>query len=604
MKNFDATFGLEKKPADLEVKPLTCSLGPNILHPGERATLTYWIENRGDTPLQGTFKVHVIPYGTRIPAGDIWTPSVRKLSGATEGQVRINVPAKGGAEIKIDPNVPARFGGYGIVFDFGSKGRLFGGSVARVVAPKPGAVWLPAYALDMPWPHEMAETVVQTFSRLGVKGCRMGLSYTPTTAGDFESSLRDIDRDLNWCKKNGVTVMLTLGAGSAPQPLGRGRPWLKDDGTLIEGVKEDLAWLPSYDADFRKFVQVVCEKYGWPKGPVNAVELWNEPWEGVSISGWGADSLRYREIYRAMADGVLDARKSGVKVLIGGASSSSNTLDKLFCDGTLDFLSVVDFVSIHYQELSASPALVPMWVNRKGEYGHTQVWDTESWVANAEERIPAVVASMRAQGQERAMGTYGGNVYDPKHTQVNGRDYRPVWAWTPAAAVAAAARYVGERPFEGLVLKGLPWVFRFGGPDGTLVVSGDLGGVYNRNRTLFRDPQSKLKNGKLVLPAGTKARVLDACGNPLPLVNGRIEVPLDGNGVYLRPIGSMESLVQAVRRARVTGYPPVEIVAHDAIRPDQARLTVTNILNRPVSGVVSGTFENVTFRLPRVSSVR
>ena len=132
-------------------------------------------------------------------------------------------------------------------------------------------------------------------------------------------------------------MMMTVGCGGTPQnqqPLGRGRPWLKPDGTCIEGIKEDLAWLPSFDPEFKRYVKEIASKYGWPKGPINAVELWNEPWEGVSISGWAADIPRFREIYTVMAEAVIEARKeAGVKVLIGGACSSSNTRDKLFADG-------------------------------------------------------------------------------------------------------------------------------------------------------------------------------------------------------------------------------------------------------------------------------
>ena len=46
-----------------------------------------------------------------------------------------------------------------------------------------------------------------------------------------------------------------------------------------------------------KWVAKIVGMFGYPKGPVNAVELWNEPWDGVSIPVKGADMLRYREIY-------------------------------------------------------------------------------------------------------------------------------------------------------------------------------------------------------------------------------------------------------------------------------------------------------------------
>jgi len=70
------------------------------------------------------------------------------------------------------------------------------------------------------------------------------------------------------------------------------------------------------------------------------MELWNEPWEGISISGWGADIPRFRELYEQMALGIEDARRSsGVKVLIGGACSSTNTRDKLFPMAATSFSS-------------------------------------------------------------------------------------------------------------------------------------------------------------------------------------------------------------------------------------------------------------------------
>ena len=86
--------------------------------------------------------------------------------------------------------------------------------------------------------------------------------------------------------QNDVTLMLTVGCGNTPreqQPL-RPRPPLAAGPMerCIEGIKEDLAWLPSFDPEFKRYLKKVVGTYGWPKGPVNAVELWNEPWEGVS----------------------------------------------------------------------------------------------------------------------------------------------------------------------------------------------------------------------------------------------------------------------------------------------------------------------------------
>ena len=150
-----------------------------------------------------------------------------------------------------------------------------------------------------------------------------------------------------------------------------------------------------------------------------------------------------------MAQAVLEARRqAGVKVLIGGACSSANTRDKLFCDGTDTFLPWLDFVSIHYQPLAADPVLEPKWMHRKGEYGRVKVWDTESWVANSDDRVAAVIASMRAMGQDRTAGIFAGNVFTSQKPRINGQEYAVAQVWAPGAAVAACQKFIGQRAFK------------------------------------------------------------------------------------------------------------------------------------------------------------
>ena len=204
-----------------------------------------------------------------------------------------------------------------------------------------------------------------------------------------------------------------------------------------------------------------------------------------------------------MAQAVVEARKeASVKVLIGGACSSANTRDKLFCDGTDTFLPWLDFVSIHYQPLAADPVLEPKWMNRNGEYGRVRVWDTESWVANSDDRVAAVIASMRAMGQDRTAGIYAGNVFTSEKHRVGGKEYAVAQVWSPGASVAACQHFIGQREFKEVLFKnGLPWVFVFDGlrprigddrtgpanpEDGTVVITGDLSASYDKDRTLFR----------------------------------------------------------------------------------------------------------------------
>ncbi len=641
MPGYAEAFGLHdhQRSSVLEVKQVGVRCGntegTNILWDGETAEFQFELRNRTDRTLELRGHVETIHYRTEVPVGDWWVPHVYRIRIAGRTPVSASLAARGTARVTVRPVVPQQYGGYVLIFDFGDAGRAFGAALVRVPKPDPGKVFIPTFALDMPWPHEMSEAVFATFYKLGIKGCRLGIGYIPTTDPRYAEQLETFDEWLGWARKYDITVMLTIGEGGAPMPLGRPRPHLNERDEMLD-TKSDYAWLPEYDEDFQRWTQQIVERYGWPKGVVNAVELWNEPWEGMSISGWGADMPRYRELYTRMALGVEAARaNAGVRVLIGGACSSSNTRDKLFCDGTDTFLKWLDFVSIHYQPLAADPALVPEWRNRKHPYGPVQVWDTESWIANSEDRVCAVIASMRAQGQQRTAGIYHGNVYESQ--VLHDRPRRGVvQVWAPAAAVAVTQKFIGQRAFREILFKnGLPWIFVFDGlrnaDDGTVVVVGDLRGVYDANRILFRNVlglrnredvrriQRELQN----LPPGDSERrrqlkdalnravvlrdarlilanprrefiTFDHYGNPLPREGDRLFIPLDGRGYFLRTTGargSFQRLLDALKRARIEGIEPVEIVLEDFLSPLEdrpvLRIRLTNVLNRPVRGKLS-----------------
>jgi hypothetical protein len=605
MEDFGKTFGVSAR--GWSVQQTGCSLGANALWPGEEATFTFFVKPA--QAYKGTLKVDVIQYGTRGKPGDWWKPVVFKVAQASSSTVEVDLPAEGGT-VTVQPKIGSTFGGYALIFDLGERGRAFAAACVRVPEPEPGREWVPTYAMDLGWPHEMSPVVFNVFKRLGVKGAR--------TEGGYNTIK---DAHVDWAMTNDLTLMLTVGCGGTPgnqQPLGRGRPWLRSNGEMIERVKEDLAWLPSFDPEFKRYLKGVLIQHGWPKGPINAVELWNEPWEGVSISGWGADCLRYREIYKVMAEAVVDARReAGVKVLIGGACSSANTRDKLFCDGTDTFLPWLDFVSIHYQPLAADPALEPKWMNRQGEYGRVRVWDTESWVANSDDRVAAVIASMRAMGQDRAAGIYAGNVFSSQKPRINGQEYAVAQVWAAGAAVAACQKFIGQRAFKEILFKnGLPWVFVFDGlparvggqrvgpvspDDGTVVIVGDLGASYDKNRTLFRSVGLAKDARMEIIDEGGHFILHDFYANPMLSQAGRIVVPLNDLGYFLRSDGrpgSFARLLAAIAAAKISGFEPVELVASDMIAPisskPRLKLKITNVLNRSVNGTLSVTLEGLT----------
>jgi len=93
----------------------------------------------------------------------------------------------------------------------------------------------------------------------------------------------------------------------------------------------------------------------------------------------------------------------------------------------------------------------------------------------------------------------------------------------------------------------------------------------------------------------------DFYGNPLPSTAGKITVPINGLGYFLRANGtpgSFAKLVEAVKAGTITGVDPVDIAALDMTAPLNTKPTVkvrlTNVLNRPVQGKLTAKIEGLT----------
>ena len=609
--NYEKVLGVTNnlRHYDYDVYPTRSAVSTGVWWPEDKPAYTIAVVNNGDQPMQIKGRIDIIRYGTKGRPNDVWLPEMEKLADVGSLPVDVDIPAHGKKEMDIRPSIPSTFGGYALVMDLGKWGRRLVTSLVRTYAANPRRLQFPRQALD-----DMGADFLQ---RVGVQAIRMGVDYTPTTAPGFAQKMDALDKKLSEYRAKNITVLLMFGAGTAAMPLGMPRAHLDSTGTMRK-TKQDYAWLPSADADFKSFVKGLCTKYGWPAGPVTAVSLWNEPWEGMSISGWQADIPRYREIYTVMADAVLEARKQGAEVLVGGGDSNSNAWDKLFADGKMTFLPVFDFCSIHYQGIE-SPVLYPEWVNRKSPNGRVRIWDTESWVGNTDDRIGLVVAASRSAGYDRSMGIFAGYMYTVSpaggHPIDNiGKMKGLPDAWSPAAAVGAVQHLVGERDFRELLFKGLPWVMLFDGydndpDDATAVVCGDIGEGFGRDHTLFRSVQ--LSNATLTIPADPHFRLYDFYGNPVAPVDGKIIVPLNSQGYYLRTDdtkGSFALLQQAIATARIQGIQPVEIIAKDMLSPiangATMRLQLTNMLNRPVDGALHATMGNLRLNVPSTIHLR
>lgn len=630
MKDYQSVFPLDNSQKNFKVI-LTDTNAPGCLFtPDDQPHLTFQIQNLTDEPIQTTGHVRVSAFGTRGIPGDTWLPEVFKIADVQTLPIDVNVKAKGWMNVTVDLKLPARLGGYAAIVDMGDLGSQKLATMVRTFKHDVEHIQFPKQSMENLDPAILA--------RMGIRAVRYGVNYVNSTHSSYDDYLQKLDADFSRMKQYGVTATVEIGAGQYDMPMGRPRPHLDDKGNMIKG-KMDHVWLPSNDDDYQAYCQLITEKYGWPKGPVIGMMLWNEPWEGKSISGWQADMIRYRTLYKRMGIAVHQGNdKANVKVLVGGCDSSSNTWDKLFADGTDEFLPYLDFCSIHYQGMT-SPALFSKWVNRKDGNGRVLIWDTESWVANTDDRFAGVVATNRAAGYDRSMGVFGGNIStwghhhgQPKDKVFNdaGKLQRveiPVQTWPLAASVSAVQHFLGQREFDRILIQhSLPWVYVFEGlnqnpDDGTVVVVGDIGALFGAEKLLYRtvrslDEVNAILNGQktddapmpfsgasMTLPADPDYSLYDFYGNVVKAnEQDKIVIPLDDRGFFLRAdkskAGSFNRMLDAITKARIDGIEPLEIIPQDMLQTvsSSANLPVKicNMLNRPVQGKLNVSLAGVT----------
>ena len=594
----------------------------NMVYPGETARATVCFRNETAAALSVSGRFLLVPYTFVTRGDDVFDLGLRCAPVQPFGALAFELPCGGSAVREVELPLPDVMGTCAVLFERADGHRLFVGSFARILRAdlKPG---LAEYRVCMD------QDDPEVIARLRTPANRIGVPFIPSYEPGCEAEYARLAEKLRAIHATGYPVCVEFGAGPETgrcQPLGRSRPHLTDDGVML-ATKSDMVWLPEYDREFAERVKWVVREFGYPRGPVNALMLWNEPWAGISISGWGADDLRYREIYTAMCEAAEEAmaENPGVRVLLGGADSSSNTFDKLFGDGDMRFLKWMDFMSLHYQGLEPSN---PRFLrDRVHPNGRTRFWDTESWVANSPDRVPAVLAAMLAAGHDRLVGIQGNAVVaSPVSSVVDRPDgrkerIRRFNAYPVAPALAAFQHFVGNRAFNGVAWAGLPWLYEFQGEaadDLVYVVCGDIGPAIDGKTRVGEAAfwttraQGESLKGTMTLASGAGIVWYDACGNALargeagkPLV-----VKLDDNGTYLRAdgtAGSAAALKAVVRAARIDGIPVVAPMLRDATRPlrpgTSFGIVLRNLANRRVTGRVAVESPGLALEFPAAATI-
>ena len=98
--------------------------------------------------------------------------------------------------------------------------------------------------------------------------------------------------------------------------------------------------------------------------------------------------------------------------------------------------------------------------------------------------------------------------------------------------------------------------------------------------------------------------LFDMYGNPVKAENGVYRIPLDIRGFYLRSTapGGFDDLLTALKRSCMTGMQVVELIPRDfleSVKPGaRLRMTVHNLLNRPLNGCLKGHIEGLSIQYP------
>ena len=510
MPGYYEALGLDpdRRDYDYELINFRSNAPGNVFFPGEQPELAVQIRNRSDRELVLAGNWELLRWDSRQIPGEMWSAVMSRRELVEKIPAHYRIAPGGYVDVTLKPRLPERFGGYALVLNPGPEaGVRFLTSICRILRNESRPIQFPRQAGEFFEPAAM--------KRVGLQAVRFGVPFKLAGTKGREELMASLDRTFRAMQENHVAATLEIGTGGEGFVMGVPRPHLDENG-IMQQTKADWVWHPQYDEDYRNFVYELVARYGWPKGPVNGIMLWNEPWEGISISGWGADMIRYRDLYRIMAEATRQAeQEAGVRVLVGGCDSGSNTFDKLFPNESDEFLPALDFCSIHYHGLSA-PSLYRKWLNRKPE--RVLIWDTESWVGNADDVLATTVAANRAAGYDRSMGffngyVFGNNLHDNRgnrrsriQTSEGEREVElPLIAYPMAAALAATQHFIGERAFDRvLLLDGLPWLFVFKGldeeenpgfwqrwfgrdsEDGTIVLSGDLERIFGDGAPLSR----------------------------------------------------------------------------------------------------------------------
>ena len=420
-----------------------------------------------------------------------------------------------------------------------------------------------------------------TLRRLGIRGARIEFGWQGR--GPNDHIWDRYDKIMSVAEECGLKFLVTIsGHPYWTMPFDEPTPSTFDQ-------KPDHSCMPKYYDDFEGWIEEFCRRY-WKdgNGALWAIEHWNEPWEGISISGWESDMIHYRELMKRIASG---ARKVDPRIKTAAACSSMNTEDKFFTgDDRAEWAELIDLFTDHYvlPRNTYGPMAAKFWGKENT--------DTETWIAATEMLLPQVMCQFMGSGQDRVTPWHPAMTYFklPKG-EMNFQLPNPV-----ALSSNTFNAFCNGKPFKKLLfLEHLPWAFQFGSDDDAVVVL--LGRLHplTYDATAPRDTllwQWNLKEGGTMTidNADGALEFYDIAGNREFVDEKAVRLAVDYLAHFiLAPKGGATLIAERLKATKFADVVPVEIIVRHFTMPVENgasfNLELHNLLPERVSGKLTVT---------------
>ncbi|HUT36254.1 MAG TPA: hypothetical protein VNE39_22390 [Planctomycetota bacterium] len=562
----------------------------NVFYPGDSVDLTIKV-TRGKEALRSV-ALEIIEIAARqnkyLKGWSVMSEpvAIENLGSRGKLDVPVTIEDKEGTTAEVEARnvpVPARYGTYAVTIAPNGENPQFLCTLLRAHKPKEGFdVDAPVFGEGQFLTHdsqkpEHIRARALTLARLGIKGVRIELGWAEGKPGTYDWGR--FDPLMNGLAEAKIKALVTMGGHPYwTEPFGQPTP-------ACIPQKPDHSCMPKHYEAFGKWIYAFCERY-WKggNGALWAIEHWNEPWEGISISGWESDSNHYRALMKQIAD---NARKVDRRIKTAAACSIMNTEDKFLSgEDRNELAKLVDLFTDHYvpPRTSYGPMVAKHWGKEST--------DTETWIAATEVLLPQIVTQFLACGQDRMTPWHPAMTYfKAPGSPMNFQMPNPV-----ALASNVFNVFLTGRRFQRMLFHDhLPWAFQFGtGRDAVVVFFGKLYAPHGG------DPKDVLwwqlqahEGGTITIDnADGRLEFYDIAGNRELEGQKQVALPMDHLSHYIRsPRGGIKLIEQRLAEAKIEGMRPVEIIARDFTAPVDApnaavRFTVHNLLNRRISGTL------------------